>query len=345
AYIARVKPGIRLFDRPFLRLLLPVGFIVMPVDHFFVRSANEVMRETFASNALRYGWIHPGEEKSGFVFLPQELGTRHVTLDLYGDEIGANGPGLKHFSFFVNIPGINPDYRTKTLESYYAAEAVEDIADEAALKKALEKLRCCVTNRTGTRAGDPVNLVVIGTLDDLLAAFTAAKWDETEVASFRSVIKMIKAFLSGKPYEYSPFSPLFLYGRSQDIGIRKARSIHERMHLRLWYSSMRYQGRPVWVGQVSRDIGVRFTLKTWNFMTHKIDPDVDEAALYVLSDLLYQKGAEKYGVVGGGVPSAPDRPVKNLTGDPYFTSGKRMVLLLPDREKPAPEVTGKLFGS
>ncbi|MBU9889915.1 MAG: hypothetical protein KTQ49_08635, partial [Candidatus Omnitrophica bacterium] len=58
AYITRVKPGIRFFDRPFLRLLLPVGFIVMPVDHFFVRSANEVMRETFASNALRYGWIH-----------------------------------------------------------------------------------------------------------------------------------------------------------------------------------------------------------------------------------------------------------------------------------------------
>jgi LssY C-terminus len=34
---------------------------------------------------------------------------------------------------------------------------------------------------------------------------------------------------------------------------------------------MRFEGKPVWVGQVSRDIGVRFTLATWNLVTHRID--------------------------------------------------------------------------
>ena len=42
----------------------------------------------------------------------------------------------------------------------------------------------------------------------------------------------------------------------------------------------------MWIGQISRDIGVRFTLKTWNLTTHKIDPDVDEARDYVLDDLM-----------------------------------------------------------
>ncbi|MGC2304012.1 LssY C-terminal domain-containing protein, partial [Candidatus Binatus sp.] len=36
----------------------------------------------------------------------------------------------------------------------------------------------------------------------------------------------------------------------------------------------------------SRDIGVRFTPKTWNLTTHQIDPNVDEARDYVLDDLL-----------------------------------------------------------
>ena len=34
--------------------------------------------------------------------------------------------------------------------------------------------------------------------------------------------------------------------------------------------------KPVWIGQISRDIGVRFTFKTWPPVTHKIDPDFDE---------------------------------------------------------------------
>jgi hypothetical protein len=301
------------------------------------------MRETFTGEAIKYGWIAPGETKTGFVFLPQELGTRHVTIDLYGEEIKTGGEGLKHFSFFVQIPGINPDYRTKKFESYYKADTIRDITDEAELKRSLEALPPCVTDLSGLRHGDPVNLIVIGTLDDLLAAFTVAKWDETEVTSFKSTMKMASSFVFGKEYDYSPFSPLYLYGRSQDIGIQKARNIHERMHLRLWYSPLRYQGKPVWVGQVSRDIGVRFTLKTWNLMTHKIDPDIDESALYVLSDLIYQKSIEKYGVVAGGIPSKPEEPARNLTGDPYFASGKRMVVLLPDRERRSPDFPGRLF--
>ena len=59
------------------------------------------------------------------------------------------------------------------------------------------------------------------------------------------------------------------------MALQRARtSIHERNHLRLWLAPMRFDGKLVWIGQISRDIGVRFTSKT--ITTHKIDPDVDE---------------------------------------------------------------------
>ncbi|MGK4301946.1 LssY C-terminal domain-containing protein, partial [Klebsiella pneumoniae] len=82
---------------------------------------------------------------------------------------------------------------------------------------------------------------------------------------------------------------------------RIRKSINERLHLRLWMTPLRYQGQPVWIGQVSRDIGVRFTWRTWNLTTHRIDPDVDEAREYVVEDLMQVGRLE----MAGYVPGAP----------------------------------------
>ena len=110
----------------------------------------------------------------------------------------------------------------------------------------------------------------------------------------------MRAFLLGSQYRYSPVSPLYLFGRSQDVALQRTRrSINERLHLRLWLTPLRFQGKAVWVGQVSRDIGVRFTTKTWNLTTHRIDPDVDEARDYVIEDLLQAERVEAAGYVDG----------------------------------------------
>jgi hypothetical protein len=78
------------------------------------------------------------------------------------------------------------------------------------------------------------------------------------------------------------------------------------------------------VGQISRDIGVRLTLKT--LVTHKIDPDVDETRSYLIQDLLYSQGISQF-ALAKGVGAAPiEEPRGNLTGDPYFTDGLRAVL-------------------
>ena len=91
---------------------------------------------------------------------------------------------------------------------------------------------------------------------------------------------------------------------------------------------MALAGQQVWIGQISRDIGVRLTPKTWNLMTHKIDPDVDEARDYVTDNLMAARRASRVGFVGGVGAAPPQAPRKNLTGDPYFTDGLRSIIVL-----------------
>src|SRR6185436_17338166 len=123
-----------------------------------------------------------------------------------------------------------------------------------------------------------------------------------------------RAFLVGTEYRYSPVSPLYLFGRSQDFALQMIReSINERLHLRLWLTELRFEGRPVWFGQVSRDIGVRLTLKTWNLTTHRIDPDVDESRDFVLEDLIEAERVERFGYVPGVGECDRADPRRNLT--------------------------------
>ena len=94
---------------------------------------------------------------------------------------------------------------------------------------------------------------------------------------------------------------------------------------------MRHQGKPVWIGQISRDIGVRFTFEAWPPVTHKIDPDIDEAMYALLEDLVYSQQLARTGWVKGVGAAPRHEPRYNLTGDPYFTAGLRAVLMFDRR--------------
>ena len=49
---------------------------------------------------------------------------------------------------------------------------------------------------------------------------------------------------------------------------------------------------------------------------------------------------ERFGFVGGIEPSTPDNPHTNLSDDPYFTDGLRLVVLLSGSTTTAPEAVG-----
>jgi hypothetical protein len=279
------------------------------------------MESYFRSMSFRNP-ILPHTAVSGFIFTNLDEGEKVVQIDLIASK------QIKIFTFFVQIPGIRVDYQMVDFDSLYSEEEIVDL-DEHGLRTALENLPCCTTNEEGAEFGDPVNLVIIGEFLDVAATFSRRGWLPAEETYSTAIWKTIKSFLFGKRYRYSPVSSLYLYGRHQDLARQKPRrSIHERNHLRLWYSPMRFEGKPVFVGQVSRDIGVRFTAKTWPPVTHKIDPDIDEARHAIIEDLLFSQTLAKVGFVKGVGRATPYRPRQNLTGDPYFTDGLRVVLIL-----------------
>ena len=279
------------------------------------------MERYFRSMSFRNP-ILPSTAVSGFIFTNLDESEKVVQITLIATE------EVKFYTFFVQIPGMRIDYKMVDFGSLYPEDQIEDV-DEKELRTALENLPCCTTDKEGTEFGDPINLVIIGNFRDIAAAFARRGWLPAEETYSTAVWKTIKSFLFGSRYRYSPVSPLYFFGRHQDFARQKPRhNIHERNHLRLWYSAMRYQGRPVFVGQVSRDIGVRFTTKTWPPVTHKIDPDIDEARHALVEDLIFSQMLAKVGWVKGVEPARPSKPRTNLTGDPYFTYGYRTVLIL-----------------
>jgi len=270
--------------------------------------------------------IRPQSTQAGFVLVNLDEGFKAVDIDLISSE------AVKSFSFIIADPEFRADFKLVNFETLYAAEDIINIEAEEALRRTLEELPCCTTNADGDEYGDPLNLVLIGEPNDLVPALVRRNWHATETTWSRAIIRTIKSFLQGERYRYSPISPLYVYGRRQDIGWQKARStINERNHMRFWLSPIRYRGMKVWVGQISRDIGVKLTLKSPTITTHVIDPDVDEARRYFVEDMAYSQSLAKVGYVKGVGIVSKAAPRMNLVGDPFYTDGFRAVLFFEPR--------------
>jgi len=259
--------------------------------------------------------------RSGYVFSRLDEGTKTFNIDVMGDD-------GRHYlmTFFVPVPGLRVDHYNIEWDKLYSADEIREV-DLDGLAAGLEALPCCTRNEEGKKEGDPLNIAFVGDRKDLYYAFMRAGWDETETVYRASLFKTIASSIAGSQYRYSPVSALYVFNRGQDAALQKARdNINQRNHLRLWLTPLRYEGKPVWIGQISRDIGVRLTWET--ITTHKIDPDVDETREYLLEDLAYAGSVEKFGYVPG-VGTAPyDSPRANLTGDPYFTDGLRLLIFI-----------------
>jgi hypothetical protein len=270
--------------------------------------------------------IRPGSIKAGFVLVNLDEGFKAVDIDLISDRKS------KSFSFVITDPEFKGDYKEVVSKSLYADGDIIDIEDEEELRRAIEELPCCTTNADGDKYGDPLNLVLVGDGSDILSALIRRDWHATETAWSQAIMRTIKSFLHGERYRYSPISPLYLYGRRQDIGFQKARgTIHERNHMRLWQSPIRFRGKKVFVGQISRDIGIKFTLKSPTISTHVIDPDVDEARRYFTEDMAYSQALNRIGHIKGVGGVSKKAPRMNLVGDPFYTDGLRAVLFFESR--------------
>lgn len=268
--------------------------------------------------------VPAGQTHSGFVYANRDKGVRLVMVEVVGPD------WRDQFTFLVDVPGFQADYERVDVESLYRDEDIVDL-DADGLRTWIEQQPCCVTNKDETKQGDPLNLVVVGTADEVWPAFAQAGWDPTESLRTSSAFKTGVYGLFGGAYRYAPISSLYVWGRPQDIALQKVRSnIHYRNHLRLWLAPVTFQGKPVMIGQVSRDIGSRFTTKSPTLTTHRIDPDVDETRANLIQDMIYSQSLKAFAFAGGVGEAPEESPRQNLTGDVYFTDGRRVVMLLTD---------------
>lgn len=280
---------------------------------------NARLDEFFLTNAMPTH-IPPLSKRSGFVFTHLSLGRKQVNVALAAE---SSMKQSRYFTFHAVIPGLKAEHKHEVISELMRNMQPAE-CDDVQLRAELEKMPHATTSKSGKKEGDPLNLVIIGTLEDL-SAFVDCGWTLTERLTAGTAWHTFKSALLKREYDYSPISHLYFAGRPQDISFQKARgSVNLRTHLRLWVTPLQYHGKPVWMGQVSRDIGVRWTLKTSNLTTHKIDPDVDEARTYLVQDLA--PACRWWSLVKGGEPAGIKSPRRNLTGDPYFTDGLRAVM-------------------
>jgi hypothetical protein len=299
-------------------------------SHFFLGfGRNAKMDDHMYKEKIR-PFVPAGSSVEGFVYTNRDVGMKVVSVKLL-----TQGDLLK-FDFLIEMPGAKLDYLDVDFENLYEPDEIVNL-DLADLRRALEELPCCVLGGDQKTDGDPLNFAIIGEGEQLLTALTSRGWRPTEKLHAGSLWGTVRSSLFGSEYRTSPISPLYVFGRSQDAGFQKAReTVDRRNHLRIWLSPYRFGGKPVWAGQISRDIGVRFSSKT--FVTHEIDPQVDEARDYLLQDLLLSQQVESVAWVDGVGAASKDEPRYNFTLSPYFTDGSRLVLLLSDESVPLTEV-------
>ena len=276
----------------------------------FSKAANRRMDQYFHKHTFR-SLINPGGVHSGFVFSNLELGTKAFNVEVIGGD-----HQVRTFTFLIPVPGLKVDHREVDWSSLYSTLDKVAFDSSEAFRKALEELPCCTTDEDGTQMADPINIVIVGDSRDVLSALLRSGWDETAAtSSYDSMTKL--------PWEFrhQPVKLLYLFERFQDAAFRKSRStLNERNQLRLWLSPFFFEGKNVWVGQISRII----RRSAW--YKFKIEPDVDEARTYLLQDMWYAQAILKYGYVKGTGFATISEPRKSLHDDDYFTDGLRIVL-------------------
>ena len=175
------------------------------------------------------------------------------------------------------------------------------------------------------KPSDVINLMFIGSRQQLEAAFKEAGWFEADSLSINSAMKTVQATFRGSGYTQAPVSLLTVDGKPPDMVFQKSLdTFAKRHHLRIFKQSGTYKGRDVWVGSATHDIAIS-TARKGTKWSHRIDPHIDREREWIETDLLYAGTATSYALVER--PHIPKR-TGNATGDEILTDGQISVVEL-----------------
>lgn len=175
---------------------------------------------------------------------------------------------------------------------------------------------------------DPVNIAIIAkNKRQLTRAMEAAGWRTADKRTLKNKIRLFLAFAFDRDYPTAPFTSLYLFGRTFDIGFQKPRghsaSPRTRHHVRFWRldvidTKTKYQehfhfwkqllrnitkrNKSVWIGAAIDDnkpVGVHW--RNLQF-THGNDSDTNKERDLIVSDLKAAGVVKKSETMQAGEP-------------------------------------------
>ncbi len=133
--------------------------------------------------------------------------------------------------------------------------------------------------------GDPINLVFIGSQQQITQTFQHAGWLIPDPTTTETSKKIAIDSLAHRSYPKAPVSNLYVFGRIQDMALEKpTNDVREREHFRMWKTGTFVGGQPIWIGQASYDSGIELSKKN-DLPTHHIASTVDLERNRVEEDL------------------------------------------------------------
>jgi LssY C-terminus len=206
------------------------------------------------------------------------------------------------------------------------AESMAETSEELDV----EQMAPSLPSRTTTvklADADVVNLAIVGSREQVEAAFRESGWSTSDPFSKRTFVRTFYAFLNDSTYDQAPMKTLLLDGKPADMNWQKSlNSYNRRDHLRMWQWSETSDSEIVWLSSSTHDTRATLSVKQHQFV-HHIAPDIDDERSTVIRDL------ELAGCVKS-LHLVPRHSVPNFTqnanGDTVRTDGELAIVQLKE---------------
>jgi hypothetical protein len=235
---------------------------------------------------------------------------------------------------FSNMDAADGAFKVKISRKAGKATVSREYAGPRFTQELLDQVPRRVQDAQGT-LGDRTNFIIVGTEKQVVEAFKNAGWVQVDRTAKESFVKGVFSSLSKQAYVTIPMSELILFDRVQDFGFAQADPIQvvaARHHFRLWKAPFTLDGRTVWVGAGTHDVGFDKDQRNGK-ITHKIDPNVDGEREYIGESL------KTTGLVVATEYLTPVNPIteaKTAHGQDWQSDGRTLIIyFVADTEQQA----------
>lgn len=170
---------------------------------------------------------------------------------------------------------------------------------------------------------DPVNIGIVATEKEFVAAMQKAGWHMADRRTWKSVLHLMTSIVFNRRYNTAPVSTHFLFGRPQDYAfeIPLHKSPRQRHHVRFWacvpvahptfkehftfwqerHKGKMLQQKMLWIGAATFDIGLAVQKRNLQ-ITHDIESDSGKERDFVIQTLEDSKQLQQVTLVHAHEP-------------------------------------------